>query len=61
MASKKKSEVDLNASPLLDLLERIAGKESSLSLDLDNVGVDLGEGRRVVLNGKVHVNVAALK
>ncbi len=61
MASKKKSDVDMGASPLLELLERIAGKESSLSLDLDNVGVDLGEGRRVVLNGKVHVNVAALK
>ncbi|MEM3086435.1 MAG: hypothetical protein QXO51_05430 [Halobacteria archaeon] len=61
MASRKRSGAAIPASPLLELLERVAGKESSLSLDLDNVGVDLGEGRRVVLNGKVHVNVAALK
>lgn len=61
MASKKKAAAEMPASPLLELLERVAGKESSLSLDLDNVGVDLGEGRRVVLNGKIHVNIAALK
>lgn len=61
MASKKKANAEMSASPLLELLERVAGKESSVSLDLDNVGVDLGEGRRVVLNGKIHVNIAALK
>lgn len=60
MASRKKTTT-ADGSPLLELLERVAGKESSLSLDLDNVGVDLGEGRRVVLNGKVNINVSALK
>lgn len=62
MAAKKKSVKESGEKGLLtDLLERIAGKESAISVDMDNVGVDLGEGRKLTLTGKVNISLATLK
>ncbi|MBI4362041.1 MAG: hypothetical protein HY558_02600 [Euryarchaeota archaeon] len=60
MASKKSAEPE-PLGGLLELVDRVMGKESSMTVDLDEVGVDMGNGRRLVLNGKVHVNVSTLK
>lgn len=38
----------------------ISGKDSDFSLDLDNVGFDVG-GRRVSLTGKLGIGFKALK
>ena len=63
MATKKKSKPAPGADMgiLTDLLERVTGKESTLALDLDDVGVDLGEGRKVVLRGRVRLSLSSLK
>lgn len=63
MAAKKKSAPAPSADMglLTDLLDRVTGKESSLALDLDDVGVDLGEGRKVVLRGRVRLSLSSLK
>jgi hypothetical protein len=42
-------------------LDRITGKESTLSIDLDNVGIDLGGDRKIVLNGKINLSIVTLK
>jgi hypothetical protein len=56
MAEKEKEE-----KGWLDLLDRIIGKESALSIDMDNVGIDLGEGRKIILSGKVNISFTTLK
>ena len=61
MAAKKKEVEKGERGLLTDLLERIAGKESAISIDMDNVGVDLGEGRKLTLVGKVNISLSTLK
>jgi hypothetical protein len=44
-----------------ELLDKITGKESTLSIDLDDVGIELGENRKVTLNGKINLSIVTLK
>ncbi|MBI4362831.1 MAG: hypothetical protein HY558_06610 [Euryarchaeota archaeon] len=43
-----------------DLVERVTGKETALTLDLENVGLELGD-RRITLNGRVNLSMSTLK
>ena len=54
MASKEKS-------PVSDLLNRITGKESTLTIDLDNVGIDLGGEKKVTLTGRLNMSIVTLR
>jgi len=44
-----------------DLFDRVAGKESSISIDLEDVGLDLGEGRKYTATGSVKLSLSMLK
>ena len=61
MAKKKAEEIPEAKGVLTDLLNRLLGKESALSIDLDNVGVDLGEGRQINVSGKMNLSLTTLK
>lgn len=43
-----------------DVLDRITGKESAVELNLDDVGLDLGEDRKLTATGTVRVSVKTL-
>ena len=46
-------------SVLLDILERITGKESLFTLDLEDVGLEMGE-RKLGATGNIKIKVKAL-
>lgn len=43
-----------------DVLDRVTGKESAVELNLDDVGVDLGEDRKVTATGTIRFSVKTL-
>lgn len=43
-----------------DILDRITGKESSVELNLDDVGLDFGEERKLTATGTVRFSVKTL-
>ena len=46
---------------LTEWLDRLTGKESTLAIDLDDVGIDLGGDRKVVVNGKIRLGIITLR
>jgi hypothetical protein len=44
-----------------DVFDRISGKESSVSIDLEDVGLNLGEDKRYTATGSIKVSLTTLK
>ena len=44
-----------------DVFDRISGKESSVSIDLEDVGLNLGEDKRYTATGNIKVSLTTLK
>ena len=54
------AEVDKEQGPFLDLIDKITDKETSLNIDIDDVGGKLF-GRSLRLLGKVNIGLGTLK
>ncbi len=60
-ARKAVEEATANARKAVnDVLDRVTGKESAVELNLDDVGVDLGEDRKVTATGTIRFSVKTL-
>lgn len=60
-ARKAVEEASENARKAVnDVLDRVTGKESAVELNLDDVGLDLGEDRKVTATGTVRFSVKTL-
>ena len=60
-ARKAVEEATQNARKAVnDVLDRVTGKESAVELNLDDVGVDLGEDRKVTATGTIRFSVKTL-
>jgi hypothetical protein len=56
------NEATENARSVInDVFDRISGKESSVSIDLEDVGLNLGEDKRYTATGSIKVSLTTLK
>lgn len=61
MASKKTRNGRANGSAMAEVLDRIQGKESTLSLDFEKVGLRLGGDRWLQATGSVRLSAVLLR
>ncbi len=53
---------DGDRQPLvLSILDRVRGKETALSLNLEKVGLDFGEDRKFLMNGELRLTIQTLR